>query len=144
MCYFNEEKSDSVSILSHRRIERVKLFTLNCLQPTIQFPFSPLHLSMLCCCERDEHTASRINHVWLQHWFRGVESVRCPSFNGQDCRSHRRNMHRYHTYEIKWSTVISASLLYKCTLQNYYSVSRKRYWHKHSHPIVCVCQLIML
>ena len=26
----------------------------------IQFPSSPIHLSMLCCCERDEQTASRI------------------------------------------------------------------------------------
>ena len=25
-------------------------------------------------------------HVWLQHWFRGVGSVKCPSINGQDCR----------------------------------------------------------
>ena len=24
-------------------------------------------------------------HVWLQHWFRGVGSVKCPSINGQDC-----------------------------------------------------------
>ena len=27
------------------------------------------------------------HHVWLQHWFRGVGSVKCPSINGQDCRS---------------------------------------------------------
>ena len=26
------------------------------------------------------------HHVWLQHWFRGVGSVKCPSINGQDCR----------------------------------------------------------
>ena len=26
-------------------------------------------------------------HVWLQHWFRGVGSVKCPSINGQDCSS---------------------------------------------------------
>ena len=26
----------------------------------IQFPSSPPHLSMLCCCERDEQTSSRI------------------------------------------------------------------------------------
>ena len=25
-------------------------------------------------------------HVWSQHWFRGVGSVKCPSINGQDCR----------------------------------------------------------
>ena len=24
-------------------------------------------------------------HVWLQHWFRGVGSVKCPSIIGQDC-----------------------------------------------------------
>ena len=42
----------------------------------IQFPSSPPHLSMLCCCERDEQTASRIMSDYiidLLEW--GVSSV---------------------------------------------------------------------
>ena len=42
----------------------------------IQFPSSPPDLSMLCCCERDEQTASRIMsdcNIDLGEW--GVSSV---------------------------------------------------------------------
>ena len=34
-------------------------------------------------------------HVWLQHWFRGVGSVKCPSINGQDCRSFWLELFRF-------------------------------------------------
>ena len=40
---------------------------------------------MLCCCERDEQTASRMMSD-LQHWFREAGSVKFLSFNGQDCK----------------------------------------------------------
>ena len=45
-------------------------------------PFPPFNVVLLW--------TRRVNciayHVWLQHWFRGVGCVKCPSFNGQDCR----------------------------------------------------------
>ena len=45
-------------------------------------PYSPFNVVLLWTCQAN----CIAYHVKLQHWFRGVGSVRCPSFNGQDCR----------------------------------------------------------
>ena len=86
----------------------------------IQFPSSPPHLSMLCCCERDEQTASRIMSDY-------------NSFNGQDC-SCPGQVHR-HTF--KEAPFDSARMLQELREFFFYKTLAKHGVGKTSESFCC-------
>ena len=75
------EKEEDGELQSWTKI--VRTLVHNSLSIIFNFHSPYPHISVLCCCERDEQTTSRM----MSDYNIGLgEQGVCPSFNSQDCR----------------------------------------------------------